>query len=126
MVQYRSQLDQSFAALADPTRRSILRRLGEGSATISELAQPFDMSLTGLKKHVQILEAVELVKTEKVGRTRRCMLGPRNLQDAQQWIESYRSMLEDRLERFDEVLQQTSETMHSFSGHLVDLAHASC
>jgi DNA-binding transcriptional ArsR family regulator len=107
MVQYQQELDRTFAALADPTRRSILERLGHGSATISELTAPFEMSLTGLKKHVRVLEDVELVTTEKVGRARRCTLGPRRLDDAQHWIETYRQMLEARLDRFGELLEQT-------------------
>ncbi len=107
MVQYKAGVDQTFAALADPTRRGILERLGQGSATISELAEPFEMSLTGLKKHVRVLEDVELVTTEKVGRVRQCTLGPRGLEDAQQWIDTYRQMLEARLDRFGELLEQT-------------------
>ncbi len=107
MVQYRPGLDRTFAALADPTRRDILRRLGEGSATISELAQPFGMSLTGCKKHVGVLEKAELVSTEKVGRARRCTLGPRQLEDVQEWIDSYRRMLNERLDRFGELLEDT-------------------
>jgi DNA-binding transcriptional ArsR family regulator len=105
MVQYQQELDRSFAALADPTRRSILQRLGRGSATITELAEPFEMSLTGLKKHVRILEDVGLVRTEKTGRARRCSLGPRRLDDAQLWIETYRSMLDGRLDRLGELLE---------------------
>jgi DNA-binding transcriptional ArsR family regulator len=105
MVQY--HLDRTFAALADPTRRAILERLGEGSATISELAEPFGISLTGLKKHVRVLEDVELVTTEKVGRARRCSLGPRRLEDAQRWIETYRHMLDQRLDRLGELLERT-------------------
>ena len=107
MVQYQTELDRTFAALADPTRRGILEQLGHGTATITELAEPFQMSLTGLKKHVRILEDVELVTTEKVGRARRCNLGPRRLEDAQQWIETYRQMLEARLDRFGELLERT-------------------
>lgn len=107
MVQYESRLDRTFAALADPTRRAILERLAAGGATISELAQPFGMSLTGLKKHVRILEDVELVRTRKVGRARECQLGPRRLDDAEQWIEGYRQMLEARMDRFGELLQNT-------------------
>lgn len=107
MVQYQPQLDRTFAALADPTRRGILERLGHGSATITELAEPFGMSLTGLKKHVRVLEDVELVTTEKVGRARRCSLGPRRLEDAQRWIETYGRMLEARLDRFGKLLEQT-------------------
>jgi DNA-binding transcriptional ArsR family regulator len=109
MVQYQ-QLDDAFAALADPTRRSILERLGQGSATITELAEPFEMSLTGLKKHVRVLEDAGLVTTEKVGRVRRCSLGPRRLEDAQQWIDTYRTMLDDRLDRFGELLERTKGT----------------
>jgi DNA-binding transcriptional ArsR family regulator len=89
------------------TRRGVLERLGQGSATITELAEPFEMSLTGLKKHVSVLEDVELVTTEKVGRARRCSLGPRRLEDAQGWITTYRQMLEDRLDRFGELLERT-------------------
>jgi DNA-binding transcriptional ArsR family regulator len=107
MVQYQPQLDRTFAALADPTRRGILERLGHGSATITELAEPFGMTLTGMKKHVRVLEDVELVATEKVGRARRCTLGPRHLEDAQRWIEAYRRMLEERLDRFGELLERT-------------------
>ncbi len=104
MVQYQPALDRTFTALADPTRRGILERLGEGSATITELADPFGMSLTGLKKHVRVLEDAELVTTEKVGRARRCSLGPQPLEDAQLWIESYQRILDDRLDRFGEPL----------------------
>jgi DNA-binding transcriptional ArsR family regulator len=107
MVQSQQQLDRTFAALADPTRRGILKRLGKGSATITELAEPFGISLTGLKKHVRVLEDVELVATEKVGRSRRCSLGPRDLEDAERWIETYRHMLEARLDRFGELLERT-------------------
>jgi DNA-binding transcriptional ArsR family regulator len=106
MVQYQP-IDKTFAALADPTRRSVLERLGRGSATISELAQPFDISLTGMKKHVQVLEDAGLVSTEKVGRTRRCSVGPRRLHDAQQWIDTYHQTLEERLDRFGEMLDRT-------------------
>ena len=107
MVQYQSHLDQTFAAIADPTRRRILELLGDGSATISELAEPFEMSLTGLKKHVGVLEAAGLVTTEKVGRERRCSLGTRSLEGAQYWIVGYQRMLEDRLDRLGELLDQT-------------------
>jgi len=106
MVQY-PQLDRTFAALADPTRRGILERLGQGRATISELAEPFGMSLTGLKKHVRVLEDAQLVTTDKVGRARRCSLGPRRLEDVEQWIDSYRRMLDERLDRFGELLERT-------------------
>ncbi len=106
MVQY-DQVDRSFAALADPTRRGILERLGRGSATISELAEPYGISLTGMKKHVRVLEEAGLVTTEKVGRTRQCSLGPRRLDDVRMWVESYRQLLDERLDRFEEMLART-------------------
>ena len=106
MVQYQ-QIDQTFAALADPTRRGVLERFGQSSATITELAEPVGITLTGMKKHVRILEDAELVTTEKVGRARRCILGPRRLDDVQHWIEDYRRMVEARLDRFAELLEHT-------------------
>jgi DNA-binding transcriptional ArsR family regulator len=106
VVQY-AQIDRTFAALADPTRRGILERLGRGSLTISELAEPFGISLTGMKKHVRVLEEAELVTTEKVGRARRCSVGPRRLEDVQEWTETYRRMLDERLDRFGELLERT-------------------
>jgi DNA-binding transcriptional ArsR family regulator len=106
MVQYQATLDRTFSALADPTRRDILQRLGRGPATISELAEPYGMSLTGLKKHVRILEEADLVTTEKVGRTRECWLGPGKLEDAAQWIEMYRSYWERRLNRLEAYLER--------------------
>jgi DNA-binding transcriptional ArsR family regulator len=110
MVQYQSELDRAFAALADPTRRSILERLGEGSATITELAGPAGMSLTGLKKHVRVLEEADLVTTEKVGRSRRCALGPRSLEDVHAWIDAHRRSMEARLDRLGEFLETTNDT----------------
>jgi DNA-binding transcriptional ArsR family regulator len=105
VVRY-SQLDRTFAALADPTRRGILERLGRDSATISERAEPFGISLTGMKKHVRVLEEAGLVATEKVGRTRQCSLGPQRLEDIQEWVEMYRRMLDERLDRFGELLEK--------------------
>ena len=108
MVQYPQRLDQTFAALADPTRRAVLERLGHGGgATISEIADPFGISLTGMKKHVRVLEDAGLVTTEKVGRTRVCTAGPRRLEDVQAWTESYRRMLNERLDRLGEFLERT-------------------
>jgi DNA-binding transcriptional ArsR family regulator len=107
MVQYQPHLDRTFAALADPTRRSVLERLGQGRATITELAEPFGISLTGMKKHVRVLEEVELVTTTKVGRARQCNLGPRRLEDAERWIETYRQILDARLDRFGKLLENT-------------------
>jgi DNA-binding transcriptional ArsR family regulator len=105
MVQSR-EIDRALGALADPTRRAILERLGRGSATISELAEPFGISLTGVKKHVRVLEEAGLASTEKVGRVRRCSLGPRRLEDVEEWVQMYRRMLDERLDRFGELLER--------------------
>lgn len=105
MVQYQI-LDRTFSALSDPTRRDILNRLGNGPASISELAKPFGMSLTGLKKHVQILEEADLVTTEKVGRTRQCRLGAEQLEEAMNWIEIYRKQWERRLDGLEAYFEQ--------------------
>jgi DNA-binding transcriptional ArsR family regulator len=107
MVQFHSQLDSAFAALADPTRRGILERLGRGNASISELATGFEMTLTGIKKHVHILEEARLVTTEKVGRVRSCKLGPARLENEAAFIANYRQRLEERLDRLDEFLERT-------------------
>ena len=106
MVQHKS-IDRTLAALADPTRRGVLERLAGGSATITELAEPVGISLTGMKKHVRVLEEAQLVSTEKVGRARQCTLGPRRLEDLDAWIASYRRMLDERLDRFGELLDRT-------------------
>ena len=106
MVQYESPLNGTFAALSDPTRRAILEHLGRDSATISELAEEAGMSLTGLKKHVQILELAGLVTTEKRGRTRHCRIGPRRLDDASQWIERYRRGWADRFDRMEDAIER--------------------
>lgn len=106
VVQYQQTLDRTFGALSDPSRRAVLERLGAGHAPISELAELLGITLTGTKKHVQILEAAGLVTTEKVGRTRYCRLGPRRLEDELGWIETYRRQLDERLDRFGELLAQ--------------------
>ena len=98
-------LDRTFSALSDPTRREILVRLTRGPASISELAQPFGMTLTGIKKHVRVLEDARLVTTEKVGRTRRCQLGPEPLEDAMRWIQMYRRHWERRLDGLEAYLE---------------------
>lgn len=108
MVQYTSRLDSTFGALSDGTRRGILERLGRGSASISELADSFGMTLTGVKKHVRVLEDAKLVTTEKLGRVRTCTLGPRRLEAEQAWIAKYQQMVADRLDRLDEFLRRTS------------------
>src|SRR4029077_11969782 len=100
MVQYQTTVDRAFAALADPTRRAVLERLRlSGSATVSELAEPFGMSLTGMKKHIRLLEDAELVTTEKVGRVRRCMLAPYAFEGISMWLQ--------RLDRFAQVVERT-------------------
>ena len=109
MVQYSGRLDSAFGALADPTRRGILERLGRSEAGITELAEAFDITLTGIKKHVGVLEAAGLVTTQKIGRVRRCKLGPRRLDAETAWIEDYRRMLEGRLNRLGEFLERTKE-----------------
>jgi DNA-binding transcriptional ArsR family regulator len=106
MVQY-SPLDSGFAALADPTRRGILERLGRDDASISDLAADFAMTLTGIKKHVRVLEQAGLVTTEKVGRVRRCRLGPRRLEDETAWIMRYRQMQQARLDQLEAFLNRT-------------------
>ena len=108
MVQYQP-LDRTFAALSDTTRRDILERLGRGPASVSELAEPFGMSLTGLKKHVRVLEDARLVTTEKVGRTRICRLGPDRLDDAVDWIGLYRRQWHRRLDGIEALLARKSK-----------------
>jgi DNA-binding transcriptional ArsR family regulator len=98
--------DLAFAALSDTTRRGILEQLGRTDASISDLAASFGMTLTGMKKHVRILESAGLVTTEKVGRVRHCMLGRRRLDDEEAWIADYQQMLEDRLDRLGEFLER--------------------
>jgi DNA-binding transcriptional ArsR family regulator len=109
MVKYSPQLDSAFAALSDPTRRGILERLGRGDASITDLASRFDMTLTGIKKHVRTLEDAKLVTTEKVGRVRHVRLGPDRLDAQVAWIEKYRAMLEDRMDRLGEFLEQRKD-----------------
>jgi DNA-binding transcriptional ArsR family regulator len=100
-------LDRTFSALADPTRREILERLGRGPATLSELAHPLDMTLPGVLKHVRVLEGARLVTTERNGRTRECRLGPERLDDASQWIATYRLRWERRLDRLEDRIERT-------------------
>jgi DNA-binding transcriptional ArsR family regulator len=101
-VQYPASatLDRTFFALSDPTRRSILEQLADAPATIGELAEPLGLTLNGVKKHVGILEDVDLVLTTKVGRSRQCRLGPAELRDVTLWLDGYRQALERRLESF--------------------------
>jgi len=107
MVQsQQAHLDASFAALSDPTRRGILERLGRADASITELAGKFQMTLTGMKKHIGVLEQTGLVTTEKAGRVRTCRLGLRRLEEEAAWIESYRAILEQRYQRLDALLEE--------------------
>ncbi|HYC82512.1 MAG TPA: metalloregulator ArsR/SmtB family transcription factor [Solirubrobacterales bacterium] len=104
MVKYQ-QLDRTLAALADPTRRGVVERLGrDGVATVSELAEPAGISLTGMKKHIRVLEEAGLVASEKVGRTRQCRLGPNRGEVLAAWIDDYRKTVEQRFERLDALL----------------------
>lgn len=105
-MHYNEPLDRTFFALADPTRREILGRLASAPATLSELAAPFGLTLNGVKKHVGILEDVDLVVTTKVGRARECRLGPAQLNDAAQWIEDYRRSWQQRLDRFGTYVEE--------------------
>ena len=107
MVQYSRHLDSTFAAIADPVRRGVLTRLGRGDASITDLASRFDMTLTGMKKHVSVLEEAGLVTTEKIGRVRTARLGPRRLDDESAWIGMYQQMLHERLNRLEDFLERT-------------------
>jgi DNA-binding transcriptional ArsR family regulator len=107
MVQYtRAPLDASFAALSDATRRGVLEQLGRADASITELAEKFHMTLTGMKKHVGVLEQAGLVTTEKVGRVRTCKLGLLGLEEEAAWIERYRQLWEARFDELDKVVEE--------------------
>ena len=107
MVQYaNARLDASFGALSDATRRGVLEQLGRADASITELADKFHMTLTGMKKHVGVLEQAGLVTTEKVGRVRTCKLGPRPLTEVSAWIERYRQLWDERFDQLDKVLEE--------------------
>lgn len=107
---FTAALDASFAALADATRRGVLARLGRSEASISELADQFDMTLTGMKKHVGVLEQAGLVATEKVGRVRTCRLGQRRLEDEAAWIDGQRRLWDARFDALDEVVEDMKRT----------------
>lgn len=108
MVHLSRRLDTAFSALGDPTRRRVLQRLGRGEASISELAGAFDMTLTGIKKHVQVLEDAGLVTTEKIGRVRFCRPVPRRLKEETDWLMHYEAVLGARYDRLGEFLELTS------------------
>ena len=110
MVQYsKTRLDASFAALSDATRRGVLDRLGSADASITDLADKFHMTLTGMKKHVGVLEQAGLVTTEKVGRVRTCKLGPRRLAEETAWIEAYRRLWASRFDELDKVVEELKQ-----------------
>jgi len=107
MVQYKqARLDDSFAALSDGTRRGILEQLGRSDASITDLAEKFQMTLTGMKKHVGVLEEAGLVTTEKVGRVRTCKLGPRQLEEETAWLERYHQLWDSRFYALDKVVEE--------------------
>ena len=107
MVQYAgARLDASFAALSDATRRGVLELLGRGDASITALAQTFDMTLTGMRKHVGVLEQAGLVSTAKVGRVRTCMLGPGRLDEEGEWLDRYRGLWDARFDGLDKVVEE--------------------
>ena len=107
MVQYtRTRFDASFAALSDATRRGVLEQLGRADASITDLAEKFQMTLTGMKKHVRVLERAGLVITEKVGRVRTCKIGPRRLEEEMAWLERYRQLWDARFDELNEVIEE--------------------
>src|SRR3954468_17192603 len=107
MVQFtNTHLDASFAALADVTRRGVLEQLGRADASITHLAEKFDMTLTGMKKHVGVLEQAGLVTTKKIGRVRTCQLGPRRLEEETVWLERYRRRWDERFDQLDKVVEE--------------------
>ena len=105
MVHYQARLDATFAALADVTRRGVLEQLTRSDASITDLAQRFDMTLTGMKKHVSVLEQAGLVATEKIGRVRTCKLGQRRLEEEAAWIERHRQLWSARFDALDELVE---------------------
>ena len=110
MVQYKTtRLDTSFAALSDATRRGVLEQLGRADASITDLAEAFHMTLTGMKKHVGVLEQAGLVTTEKVGRVRTCRLGADRLKEETAWLERYRRSWDERFDELDKVVEELKQ-----------------
>lgn len=105
MVHNQTNLDATFAALSDVTRRGVLEQLGRSHASITDLAQRFEMTLTGMKKHVSVLEQAGLVITEKIGRVRTCKLGPRRLEEEAAWIEQHRQLWSARFDALDTIVE---------------------
>ncbi len=108
MVQYQ-HLDASFAALSDATRRGVLVQLGRADSSITDLAEKFHMTLTGMKKHIVVLEQAGLVATEKIGRVRTCKLGPRQLAEETAWIEAYREIRASRFDALDRIVEELKQ-----------------
>jgi DNA-binding transcriptional ArsR family regulator len=107
MVQYiQTRFDAAFAALSDATRRGVLEQLGRADASITDLAEKFHMTLTGVKKHVSVLEQAGLVATEKIGRVRTCKLGPRRLEEEAAWIERHRQLWDARFDALDNIVEE--------------------
>jgi DNA-binding transcriptional ArsR family regulator len=106
MLNYQQPLDHMFQALADPTRRGMIARLSRGPASVSELAEPFDMSLPAIVQHLQVLETSGLVTSQKVGRVRTCRIEPKALMTAEGWLSSQRASWEARLDRLGEYLKE--------------------
>ncbi len=109
MVQHITPLDASFAALSDPTRRGVLEQLGRSDASITDLADRFHMTLTGMKKHVSVLEAAGLVVTKKIGRVRTCKLGRRRMAEEAAWIERYQQLWAERFDALDEIVEELKQ-----------------
>ena len=114
MVQYQgARVDAAFVALADPTRRGVLEQLGRSEASITELAGRFQMTLTGMKKHVSVLEGVGLVTTQKVGRVRTCRIGTARLEEVAGWIERYQQLWDARFSALDDVVEELQRRENS-------------
>jgi DNA-binding transcriptional ArsR family regulator len=110
MVQYgNARLDASFAALSDATRRGVLEQLGRADLSITDLAEAFQMTLTGMRKHVGVLEQAGLVTTTKIGRVRTCRLGPRQLEEETAWLERHRRRWDERFDELDRVVQELTQ-----------------
>lgn len=110
MVQYdQSRLDTTFAALSDLTRRGVLEQLGQSDCSVSDLAEKFHMTLTGMKKHVGVLEKAGFVTTEKIGRVRTCRLARRRLEDELKWIEGYHQLWADRFDALDQLVGELQQ-----------------
>ena len=114
MVQYMTaRLDTSFAALSDATRRGVLEQLGRADASITDLAERFHMTLTGMKKHVGVLEQAGLVTTKKIGRVRMCQLGPHRLEEETAWLERHRQRWDERFDALDRVVEELTRQERS-------------